>query len=99
MAEARPSPDNDRSWIEKIAHVFSPDPKSREDLHELLIDAQDNEIIDGDALKIMEGALHVGDMQVREIIIPRSQMDVLKADQPLGKLLPKIIETAHSRYP
>ncbi len=99
MAEDRPSQETDRTWIEKIAHVFSVDPKSRDDLHELLIEAQRNEIIDADALKIMEGALHVGDMQVREIIIPRSQMDVIKADQALGKTLPKIIETAHSRYP
>jgi magnesium and cobalt transporter len=100
MADDRPGQESgDRSWIEKIAHVFSAEPKSRDDLHELLIEAEENEIIDGDALKIMEGALHVGDMQVREIIIPRSQMDVIRIDQPLSKLLPKIVETAHSRYP
>lgn len=100
MAEDRPSQESgDRSWIEKIAHAFSGEPKNRDDLHDLLIEAADNEIIDGDALKIMEGALHVGDMQVREIIIPRAQMDVIRIDQPLGKILPKIIETAHSRYP
>jgi len=100
MAEDRPSHESgDRSWIEKIAHAFSGEPKTRDDLHDLLIEAADNEIIDGDALKIMEGALHVGDMQVREIIIPRAQMDVIRVDQPLGKILPKIIETAHSRYP
>lgn len=100
MADDRPSQDSpDKSWIEKIADVFSGEPKTREDLHDLLIEAEHNEIIDSDALKIMEGALHVGDMQVREIIIPRAQMDVIKAELPLGKLLPKIIETAHSRYP
>jgi len=100
MAEDRPSQESgDRSWIEKIAHAFSGEPKTCDDLHDLLVEAADNEIIDGDALKIMEGALHVGDMQVREIIIPRAQMDVIRVDQPLGKILPKIIETAHSRYP
>lgn len=100
MSEDRLSQEQgDKSWIEKLANAFSGEPKNRDELHQLLRDARDNEVIDGDALKIMEGALHVGDMQVREIMVPRAQMDVLKADQPLTRLMPKIIETAHSRYP
>ncbi|MDX9875352.1 MAG: transporter associated domain-containing protein [Spongiibacteraceae bacterium] len=87
------------SWFERIAHVFSGEPRTRADLQRLLTAACAEKIIDGDALRIIEGALHVGDMQVREIMVPRAQMDVLKADVPLSKLLPKIIETAHSRYP
>ncbi|MDB6063785.1 MAG: magnesium/cobalt efflux protein [Verrucomicrobiaceae bacterium] len=89
----------EKSWFEKIADVFSGEPKSRDDLHEILDEAEHNEIIDRDALKIMEGALHVGDMQVREVMVARAQMEVIKADEPLGKILPGIIATAHSRYP
>lgn len=89
----------EKSWLEKIADVFSGEPKSRDDLHDLLVEAEHNEIIDRDALKIMEGALHVGDMQVREIMVARAQMEVIKADEPLQNILPIIIETAHSRYP
>ncbi len=100
MAEERQSEEHEeRSWLARLAHVFSGDPRNRDDLHQLLVEAKENQLIDGDALNIMEGALHVGDMQVREIMVPRAQMDVLKADQPLDKLLPKIIETGHSRYP
>jgi magnesium and cobalt transporter len=100
MAEERHGPEHEeRSWLARLAHVFSGDPRNRDDLHQLLVEAKENQLIDGDALRIMEGALHVGDMQVREIMVPRVQMDVLKADQPLEKLLPKIIETGHSRYP
>jgi magnesium and cobalt transporter len=100
MSDERPAQESgDKSWLEKITGIFSGDPKSRDDLHDLLVEAEQNEIIDSDALKIMEGALHVGDMQVREVIVPRAQMDVIKVDQPLDKFLPKIIETAHSRYP
>jgi magnesium and cobalt transporter len=89
----------DKTWLEKIADVFSGEPKSRDDLHEILRDAERDEIIDRDALKIMEGALHVGDMQVREIMIARAQMEVIKADLPLAKILPTIIDSGHSRYP
>ena len=99
MAEERQGPEHEeRSWLARLAHVFSGDPRNRDDLHQLLIEAKENQLMDSDALRIMEGALHVGDMQVREIMVPRAQMDVLKADQPLDKLLPKIIETGHSRY-
>jgi hemolysin (HlyC) family protein len=100
MAEDRASQDNgDKTWLEKIADVFSGEPKSRDELHEILCKAEHDEIIDRDALKIMEGALHVGDMQVREIMIARAQMEVIKADLPLSTLLPTIIDSGHSRYP
>lgn len=100
MSEDRLGQDaEEKSWLEKIADVFSGEPKSRDDLHDLLVEAERNEIIDRDALKIMEGALHVGDMQVREIMVARSQMEVIESDESLHDVLPRIIKTAHSRYP
>lgn len=100
MSEDRSSNDpGDRSWIERIAHVFSSEPKTREDLFDVLSVAKQNEVIDDDAISIVEGAMHISDMQAREIMIPRPQMVVLKADQPLSELLPVIIDTGHSRYP
>ena len=100
MSEDRVGQEHEeKSWLEKIADVFSGEPKSRDDLHDLLVEAEHNEIIDRDALKIMEGALHVGDMQVREIMVARAQMEVIQADEPLQNILPIIIESAHSRYP
>jgi magnesium and cobalt transporter len=99
MSEDRPELEHEKTWFEKLAHAFSGEPKNRDDLHEVLVEAQANDIVDADALHIMEGALHVGDMQVQDIMIPRAQMDVIKSDLPLCKILPKIIETGHSRYP
>jgi magnesium and cobalt transporter len=100
MSDEKPGQDHEeKSWLEKIADVFSGEPKSRDDLHEILDEAEHNEIIDRDALMIMEGALHVGDMQVREVMVARAQMEVIKSDEPLAKILPAIISTAHSRYP
>src|SRR5690625_6746155 len=66
MAEDRSGHEaGDRSWIEKIADAFSPEPRSRRDLLQALRSAADSEVIDRDAQSIMEGALRVGDMQVR----------------------------------
>ncbi len=100
MSEDRSSSDpGDKSWIERIAHAFSSEPKTREDLLETLATARDNEVIDDEAINIVQGAVHISDMQAREIMVPRPQMVVLKLDQPLSELLTTIIDTGHSRYP
>jgi|TARA_R110002072_G_scaffold160669_9_gene312017 magnesium and cobalt transporter len=100
MSEDRTSNDaNDRSWIDKIALLFSSDPHSRHDLQAVLTLAADNEIIDEDARNIMEGAMQVSDMQARDIMVSRSQMVVIKAESTLEDILPQITDAAHSRYP
>jgi len=93
-------PDNEsKSWLERLTHFLSGDPQSRSDLEGVLALATDNDIIDEDARSIMEGALAVSDMQVRDIMIPRSHMEVIRADASLEEVLPQIIQAAHSRYP
>ena len=100
MSEDRSTNDSgDKSWIEKITTAFSSEPKTKEELNEVLDLARDNEVIDDDAQSIIEGALQVADMQARDIMVPRSQMQVIKADASLEDILPQIIESAHSRYP
>jgi magnesium and cobalt transporter len=90
---------HDRSWIDKIALLFSSEPRTRQDLEDVLTLAVDNDVIDQDAYSIMEGAMQVSDMQARDIMIPRSQMVFIKAEGTLEDILPQIIRTAHSRYP
>lgn len=89
----------DKTWLEKIALLFSSEPHSRTDLEDVLSIAADNEVIDEDARSIMEGAMKVSDMQARDIMIPRAQMVVIKAESSLEEILPQIIRSAHSRYP
>jgi len=100
MSEDRSTNDSgDKSWIEKIATAFSSEPNTRGELAEILDMARENEIIDDDALSIINGAMQVADMQARDIMIPRSQMAVIKGDSTLQELLPQIVESSHSRYP
>jgi magnesium and cobalt transporter len=90
---------DERCWLDKITHLFSSEPRTRADLEDVLSIAADNEVIDQDARSIIEGAMQVSDMQARDIMIPRSQMVVIKAEQTLEEILPQIIRAAHSRYP
>jgi magnesium and cobalt transporter len=87
------------SLLERITHWLSPEPESREELLELLRAAHDNNLLDADALSMVEGVMQVSEMQVREIMIPRAQMDVVDINDSPDKLVRFVIETAHSRFP
>ncbi len=100
MSDDRHSDEHDdRSWLQKITHLFSTEPHTRDDLMDVLAISAENEVIDEDARSIMEGAMQVSDMQVRDIMIPRAQMVCIKAESSLEEFMPQIIKSAHSRYP
>ncbi|CAD5107615.1 HlyC/CorC family transporter [Zestomonas carbonaria] len=98
MSEDRSS-NGHRSWLEKITQAFAHEPKSRQELLELLREAHQNKLLDSEALSIVEGAIQVADLQVRDIMVPRSQMVIIKANQTPREFLPAIIDSAHSRFP
>ena len=99
MNDDRKLESEERSWLDRLTHFISGEPQNKSDLEGVLSLAEEHEIIDEDARKIMEGALLVTDMQVRDIMIPRAQMIVIDSDQPLQEALPKIVQSGHSRYP
>jgi magnesium and cobalt transporter len=88
-----------RSLLDWVSTLFSDEPSDRTELMEVLRDAADRQIMDAEALNIIFGALQVSDMQVRDIMIPRTQLVYLRAGDALDVLLPTIIESQHSRYP
>ena len=88
-----------KSWLEKITQAFAHEPRNRAELLEVLHDAHENKLLDSEALSIVEGAIQVADLQVRDIMVPRSQVISIRADHTPKEFLPTIIEAAHSRYP
>jgi magnesium and cobalt transporter len=74
-------------------------PRSREHLVDMLRRAHRQELLGRDALDMIEGVLQVSEMQVRDIMVPRAQMDVVDRNVPIEEFLPMVIETAHSRFP
>jgi magnesium and cobalt transporter len=75
------------------------EPEDREQLVRLLHSAYEHNLLDADALSMMEGVLQVSERPVREIMIPRAQMDVIDISEPPEQFIPFVIETAHSRFP
>ena len=86
-------------WLERLSHLLLREPEDREQLIELLHSAYEKSLLDADALSMIEGVLQVSEMQVRDIMIPRSQMDVINITDSPEKFIPFVIEAAHSRFP
>ena len=94
-----PDPHDKPSVLDRISAFLMREPEDREQLLALLRSAHERNLLYADALTIIEGALQVSDMQARDIMIPRSQMDVIDiADSP-ANFIPMVMETAHSRFP
>jgi magnesium and cobalt transporter len=85
--------------LERLSALILREPEDRASLARLLHSAYERNLLDADALSIIEGALSVSEMQVRDIMIPRAQMDVIDLHEPVEKFIPQVISTAHSRFP
>ncbi len=87
------------NWLERLSHFLLREPEDREQLIELLHASFEKSLLDADALAMIEGVLQVSETQVRDVMIPRSQMDVIDITQTPEEFIPFVIETAHSRFP
>lgn len=87
------------SFIERLTSLLLREPEDREQLLEILHSAHERNLMDGDALTIIEGALAASDTRVTDVMIPRAQMYVIDVDDPMDEIVPVVIEAAHSRFP
>ncbi len=90
--------DERRGWFKRLGQALL-GPRDREQLVALLRDAEQRNLLDADALLMIEGVLAVSEMRVRDIMVPRSQMAVVERDAHPRAILPVVIESAHSRFP
>lgn len=87
------------SWFEHIGSLLMRQPEDREQLVALLHSAYERNLLDADALAMIEGVMHVSEMQVRDIMVPRSQMDTIDISEKPDEFIPYVIEKGHSRFP
>ena len=87
------------SLLERLSALLMREPEDREQLLKLLHSAFERNLLDADALSMIEGALQVSEMQVRDIMVPRAQMDMIDVSETPDKFIPHVIATAHSRFP
>jgi len=87
------------SLLERLSALLSREPENRGELMALLHSAFERDLLDADALSIIEGALQMSDLQVGDVMVPRSQMEVIRIDDPMDKIAAFVIATGHSRFP
>ena len=92
-------PNSRPSLLERLSALIMREPEDREQLIELLRSAYERNLLDADALAMIEGVMQVSEMQARDIMVPRSQMDVIDINESPGQFIPMVIQTAHSRFP
>ncbi len=90
---------NKPSFFERLSSLLLREPEDREQLIQLLHSACERNLLDADALSITEGALSASETSVRDVMVPRAQMDTVDANDPVDDIFRFVIETAHSRFP
>jgi len=88
-----------KSLLERLTRPFQAEPRDRDELKELLNESLERGVLEPEALAMMEGALEVSEMQVQDVMVPRSQMVVVPRHGALEDFLPRILESGHSRFP
>jgi len=102
MSEDNPHSSNgagQKGWIDKIVQSFSTEPKNKDDLVEMISEAEQNDVIDPETKEMIEGVMEVSEMRVRDIMIPRAQMITIDIDQSVEEFLPLMLDSSHSRFP
>ncbi len=92
-------PSSRPTLLERLSALLTRAPEDREELLELLHASFERNLLDADALSIIEGALGVADIQVRDIMVPRAQMDVVDINEPPERIIEFIVDATHSRFP
>lgn len=99
MSDDNQEANGGRSLMERLVHAIGGEPRDREEMLEVLRDAQARDVFDADTLQMVEGVFQVVEMRVRDIMIPRGQMKVVEGDMPLEEILSVVIDSGHSRFP
>jgi len=90
---------NRQAWLTRVHQVFKQGPRNRKQLIEILYYAKQRNLLNAQALKMLEGVLQISDIHVRDIMVPHAKITVIHEKAHLSELLPMVIESGHSRFP
>ncbi len=100
MDDPSPEPPHSKpSLFERLSALLMREPEDRGQLIDLLHSARERNLLDAEALAMMEGVMQTSELAARDIMVPRAQMDLIDINDPPEKFLPFVIHTAHSRFP
>jgi magnesium and cobalt transporter len=89
----------ERGLLERLSSLLLREPEDREQLLEVLQQAHERNLLDADALSMIEGVMQVSDLSAGDIMVPRAQMDAINAEDSIDQIVAFAVEKAHSRFP
>ena len=89
----------ERGLLERLSSLLLREPEDREQLLEVLQQAHERNLLDADALSMIEGVMQVSDLAAGDIMVPRAQMDAINAEDSIDQIVAFAVEKAHSRFP
>jgi magnesium and cobalt transporter len=98
-SEDRSTSGSSRRWLERLSRMFGSEPQDKKDLYDLLKEASERNLLDDDALGMMEGAMLASERRARDVMTPRAKLEVVRQGADLDEVLQVAIESAHSRLP
>ncbi len=101
MSDDKPpsSQSQQKTLVDRIAQFLSGEPQDQDDLMEILKEAQEKHLLDSESFSMIEGILKFSKMRVRDVMVPRVQMNVVLKDAKLEEVFPMVMEFGHSRFP
>ena len=99
MSEDRTSQERPRGWWERFTQSLRGNVEDQDTLLELVREAGERQIIDAEAARMVDGIFRMGELTVRDVMIPRPQMEVIELDMPLAEIIAHVSEVGHSRFP
>lgn len=99
MSEDRGGQERPRGWWERFTQSLRGNVEDQDTLLELIREAGERQIIDAEAARMVDGIFRMGELTVRDVMIPRAQMEVIELDMPLAEIIARVAEVGHSRFP
>jgi len=87
------------AWFKRISQFLSKEPKNKKQFLAVLRKALQHQFLNVDSLSMIEGVLHISEMEASEVMVPRSEMVILKKEMTLNEILPIIIDSSYARFP
>lgn len=87
------------SLLDRLSSLLLREPEDRAQLHDILHNAHERNLLDADALSMIEGVMQVSEVPAKAIMVPRAQMDMIDIRQPVGDIIDQVVEATHSRFP
>lgn len=86
-------------WYMALAALLKREPTTQQALIDILRNAEKRDLLDPDVLLMIEGALHVADMQVRDAMVAKTNMTIVSINSSVNDIINTVVESAHSRFP